>query len=48
MTLAKTAKIAKAGKEHRKIPNRKTLDVESLVLLGGLGDLGERILRKSG
>jgi hypothetical protein len=48
MTLAKTAKIPEARKSDLKSPNRKDLEVESLVLLGALGDLGERIFRKSG
>jgi hypothetical protein len=31
-----------------KHPDEQAVDVESLVLLGGLGDLCERIFRKSG
>jgi hypothetical protein len=51
MTLAKTAKIPEARKSDLKSPNRKDLEVESMVLLGALGalgDLGERIFRKAG
>jgi hypothetical protein len=40
MTLAKTAKIPEARKSDLKSPNRKDLEVESLVLLGALGALG--------
>jgi hypothetical protein len=46
-TLAKTAKIRQGGEGRLETLNDRTLDVKSLVLLG-LGDLGERIFRKSG
>jgi hypothetical protein len=39
MTLAKTAKIPEARKSDLKSPNRKDLEVESMVLLGALGGL---------
>jgi hypothetical protein len=42
-SLAKIARIAKVGKAEFDVRNVLILEVESLVLLGVLGDLGERL-----
>jgi hypothetical protein len=43
MSLAKIAKNAKVGKEEFDVRRVSIPEVESLVLLGVLGDLGERL-----